>query len=148
MFGSVIKFAKDAGKKLGFGNDKAEDAKALKKEMEDHGFKADEVDVAVEGDKVVLTGKTLTQEEREKLVLVAGNVEGVGEVEDQLEVAAAVSTTHTVEKGDTLWAVASKAYGDGSKYPVIFEANKPMLKDPDEIYPGQVLRIPPLEAKS
>ena len=148
MFGSVIKFAKDAGKKLGIGKDKDEDAKALKKEMEDHGFKANEVDVAVEGDKVVLTGKALTQEEREKLVLVAGNVEGVGEVEDKLEVATAVSTTHTVEKGDTLWAIASKAYGDGSKYPVIFEANKPMLKDPDEIYPGQVLRIPPLEAKA
>ena len=33
-------------------------------------------------------------------------------------------------------------YGDASKYPVIFEANKPMLSDPDKIYPGQVLRIP------
>jgi nucleoid-associated protein YgaU len=36
-------------------------------------------------------------------------------------------------------------YGDAMKYPVIFEANKPMLKDPDLIYPGQVLRIPTLE---
>ena len=33
-------------------------------------------------------------------------------------------------------------YGEASKYPLIFEANQPMLKDPDRIYPGQVLRIP------
>ncbi|WP_366513955.1 LysM peptidoglycan-binding domain-containing protein [Planktotalea sp.] len=49
---------------------------------------------------------------------------------------------HTVEKGDTLWAVAEKAMGNGSKYTAIFEANKPMLSHPDKIYPGQVLRIP------
>jgi nucleoid-associated protein YgaU len=40
--------------------------------------------------------------------------------------------------------IAASQYGDGSKYPRIFEANKPMLKDPDRIYPGQNLRIPPL----
>jgi nucleoid-associated protein YgaU len=53
---------------------------------------------------------------------------------------------YTVAKGDTLWKIAETHYGKGhgGKYPVIFEANKPMLKDPDEIYPGQVLRIPPL----
>jgi len=46
-------------------------------------------------------------------------------------------------KGDTLSAIAKKYYGDASKYPEIFEANKPMLKHPDKIYPGQSLRIPP-----
>ena len=52
------------------------------------------------------------------------------------------SRTYTVEKGDTLSRIAKEMYGDAGKYPVIFEANKPMLKDPDKIYPGQVLRIP------
>jgi hypothetical protein len=52
------------------------------------------------------------------------------------------SRTYTVEKGDTLSAIAKKFYGDSSDYPLIFEANKPMLSDPDKIYPGQVLRIP------
>ncbi len=52
------------------------------------------------------------------------------------------SRTYTVEKGDTLSAIAKKFYGDASDYPIIFEANKPMLSDPDKIYPGQVLRIP------
>ena len=51
---------------------------------------------------------------------------------------------YTVKRGDTLWAIAKAAYGDGNKYPVIFEANKPMLSHPDKIYPGQKLRIPPL----
>jgi nucleoid-associated protein YgaU len=47
-----------------------------------------------------------------------------------------------VEKGDTLWAISEKAYGDGTKFKTIFEANTPMLSDPDKIYPGQKLRIP------
>ena len=49
---------------------------------------------------------------------------------------------HTVEKGDTLSKIAKEAYGDANQYNKIFEANKPMLKNPDQIYPGQVLRIP------
>jgi nucleoid-associated protein YgaU len=52
------------------------------------------------------------------------------------------SRTYTVEKGDTLSAISKKFYGDASDYNMIFEANKPMLSDPDKIYPGQVLRIP------
>ncbi len=53
------------------------------------------------------------------------------------------SKTHTVASGDTLSGIAKQHYGDARLYPRIFEANKPMLKDPDQIYPGQVLRIPP-----
>lgn len=55
------------------------------------------------------------------------------------------SRTYTVQKGDTLWKISTSMYGNGAKYTVIFEANKPMLSDPDKIYPGQVLRIPPLD---
>lgn len=58
--------------------------------------------------------------------------------------AAWTSKTYTVESGDTLSKIAKSQYGDASKYTQIFEANKPMLKDPDKIYPGQVLRIPAL----
>lgn len=50
--------------------------------------------------------------------------------------------THTVELGDTLSAISLKYYGDANQYMKIFDANKPLLKDPDKIYPGQVLRIP------
>jgi nucleoid-associated protein YgaU len=98
-----------------------------------------------------------TQADREKVVLAIGNTPGVGRVDDQLTVLAAVddegevveeeeeivAVMYTVKKGDTLSAIAKAHYGNANKYPVIFEANKPMLQDPDKIYPGQVLRIPP-----
>lgn len=96
--------------------------------------------------QVTITGSVPDQENREKIILAAGNVEGVDHVEDQLavETPAAEPRFYTVVKGDTLWKVAASAYGDGSKYPLVFEANKPMLSHPDKIYPGQNLRIPPL----
>jgi len=53
------------------------------------------------------------------------------------------AATYTVQSGDTLWKIAKQHYGDGSKYMKIFEANKDLLKDPDHIYPGQELVIPP-----
>jgi nucleoid-associated protein YgaU len=52
------------------------------------------------------------------------------------------STFYTVKKGDTLSAIAKAHYSNANAYMQIFEANKPMLSDPDKIYPGQVLRIP------
>jgi nucleoid-associated protein YgaU len=48
----------------------------------------------------------------------------------------------TVRSGDTLSKIARDYLGDAKRYPEIFEANRPMLTDPDEIFPGQVLRIP------
>lgn len=53
------------------------------------------------------------------------------------------SMFYTVQKGDTLSAIAKKHYGNANAYNTIFEANRPMLDHPDRIYPGQVLRIPP-----
>ena len=70
----------------------------------------------------------------------------LAEVEDDVTTheAAPEATIYVVKKGDTLSAIAKAHYGAASKYMVIFDANKPMLKDPDKIYPGQALRIPPL----
>jgi nucleoid-associated protein YgaU len=48
--------------------------------------------------------------------------------------------TYTVESGDTLWAIAERFYGDGSKYQVIADASG--IDNPDLIHPGQVLTIP------
>ncbi|UOP04186.1 peptidoglycan-binding protein LysM [Conchiformibius kuhniae] len=58
------------------------------------------------------------------------------------EAAAQASRFHDVVKGDTLSAIAQKYYGDAKQYQKIFEANQPMLTDPNKIYPGQKLRIP------
>jgi nucleoid-associated protein YgaU len=51
--------------------------------------------------------------------------------------------SYTVQKGDTLSKISKQFYGDANKYMKIFDANKPMLSDPNKIYPGQNLRIPP-----
>ena len=81
---------------------------------------------------------------REKVVLTIGNTFGVAQVDDRMVVTnpKPQARLHTVEAGDTLSAIAAKYLGKASRYPEIFEANKPMLEDPDKIYPGQVLRIP------
>ncbi len=126
-------------------------------------IEGEQVTVTVKGEIATLTGTAPSQEALEKMVLCAGNQYGIGQVDCRLEVdappapeaaaaasaapeatAAAASTFYTVVSGDTLSKIAAAQYGDASKYTVIFEANQPMLKDPNKIYPGQSLRIPPL----
>lgn len=131
----LFNFWKSSGKKLAEEPTPA----VLKKEVEDLGLDTEGLDFTVDGDKVKITGAAVTPEMREKVILAVGNVEGVAEVEDEAEEGALF---HTVEKGDTLSAIAKKTLGSASRYPEIFEANKPMLTHPDKIYPGQVLRIP------
>lgn len=79
--------------------------------------------------------------------MVIGNTNGIASVDDQMTVdhVEPEARFHTVVKGDTLGKIAKQYYGNAMKYPLIFDANKPMLSDPDKIYPGQVLRIPSLE---
>ena len=86
------------------------------------------------------------QATREKIVLCCGNVSGVAAVKDMMSVdqSAPEATYYTVVSGDNLSKISKANYGDPNKYMAIFEANKPMLSDPNKIYPGQVLRIPPL----
>lgn len=102
------------------------------------------IQVSVEGDKVIASGEVASQEEKEKILLALGNVAGVSSVEDKITVAQAAPEARfvTVKKGDTLSAIAKAEYGNANAYMKIFEANKPMLSHPDKIYPGQVLRIP------
>jgi nucleoid-associated protein YgaU len=119
-------------------------AAALSQLLQQMGFKGENLNVRVAGDRATLTGKVQSQEEREKLVLLVGNTQGIGTVDDQLQVARPEpeGTFYDVKPGDTLSKIAKQFYGDANQYHQIFEANRPMLKDPDEIYPGQKLRIP------
>jgi nucleoid-associated protein YgaU len=52
---------------------------------------------------------------------------------------------YEVVKGDSLWKIADKFYGDGSKYKQILAENLQVIKDPDLIFPGQKIRIPSID---
>jgi len=135
-------FVKDAGKSLLGGKAEAAtapDAETLKQEVKDLGLDASGVDIAVEGDKVVVTGAAVSPEVKEKIILAVGNVAGVAAVQaDTTE----EPVFHTVAKGDTLSAIAKQFYGDANTYPKIFEANREVIKDANLIFPGQKIRIP------
>jgi len=141
MFGSVG-FGKMAGRQIGkvFGVGGKE---KIEKEIADQGLSKEglELDVDDKG-KVTVSGEAMSQEMKEKVILAVGNVFGVGEVDDKSKDKGKASQFHTVVSGDTLWKISKKYYGKGSRYPEIFEANRPMLTHPDKIYVGQVLRIP------
>ena len=154
----LFNFIKSAGRMLGMGghDDAVQDeskaapappnAEAIQKELDKLGLDAKDLEVKVEGDTVRITGNAADAETREKLILAAGNVAGIAKVEDAIQTAvpdAPEPVFYTVVKGDTLSGISKKHYGNANKYMAIFEANKPMLKNPDKIYPGQLLRIPP-----
>jgi len=146
----LFKFIKDAGAKLfGGGSAQAATPEALKESVQGHGFDAGNLGIDVQGDRVKLTGQAMSQEEAEKIILSLGNTIGVAEVDTsdlQIQAPTAPSTMYTVQKGDTLWAIAEKHYGkgQGAKHTEIVKANSPPVKNPDMIQPGWVLRIPPL----
>lgn len=78
-----------------------------------------------------------------KIVKVENNKANVKPVREQTKSPAPKQEkTYPVEKGDTLWGIAKKFYGNGSKYTKIYEANKDKIKNPNLIYVGQVLTIP------
>ncbi len=106
-----------------------------------------DLELELDDDKVTVYGQTESQADKEKVVLALGNVAGIATVDDRISVVkpAPQAQFYEVKSGDSLSKIAKAHYGDPMKYPVIFEANKPMLKDPNLIYPGQVLRIPALE---
>lgn len=164
----IFDFIKEAGEKLGIGGDDGtegieqfgaeveEDDTALADRMRGNalarkvmglGIEVEDLRVDYADGTAVAFGRVADQATRERAILALGNVEGVARVDDRLEVAAPApeAVLYTVQGGDTLSKIALAQYGDAMKYPAIFEANRPMLENPDLIYPGQVLRIPRLD---
>ena len=189
----LFDFVKNAGSKI-FGKQPRDDddddstvVKPLRQHLKEHGIDPANIRTRFVNGVLVVEGTVPDQDTREKAILVLGNVEGVGKVDDRLTVGSApsiastagkpsfgnvqagststaggprgggvqdvghasaggnggwTSRTYTVKKGDTLSEIAKDQLGKASRYPEIFEMNKPMLKDPDKIYPGQVLRLP------
>ena len=120
---------------------------AIAKYVASQNLTAQNLDIKYDGSNktVTLRGVAPDQATKEKIVLCCGNVSSVAKVDDQMTVAnaSAASTFREVKAGDTLSKIAKEEYGDANAYMKIFEANKPMLANPDKIYPGQQLRIPP-----
>ncbi len=158
----LFSFIKEAGEKLFGGKEahaatvaaptqdelNAKAAKAIETYIGAQNLGASNVQVQFDGTqgKVTVNGAAPTQSAKEKITLCCGNVASVTSVENLMDVThpEPEAQYHDVVSGDTLSAIAKKFYGDAGKYPKIFEANKPMLSDPDKIYPGQKLRIPAL----
>ncbi|MDF1550242.1 MAG: peptidoglycan-binding protein LysM [Bacteroidales bacterium] len=151
----IFTFMKNAGAKLVGADDESRSIK-LTEQIAGSGLSVEDLKVVINGEKATVSGTAAKQSIKEKIILMVGNNDGIESVEDKMTVkqqpeevvaeeeAEPVAQFYTVEKGDTLGGIAKKFYGQAGKYPVIFEANKPMLKNPDLIYPGQSLRIPEL----
>jgi nucleoid-associated protein YgaU len=159
----LFDFVKNAGTKI-FGQDKDEPkpgptptqddavrhdrwvAARLVKIVEGLGLEVVDLSIKVDGYTATVKGQVESQADKEKVVLAVGNVEGIERVDDQLTVQRPEpeASFYTVQKGDTLSKIAKEHYGNANQYGAIFEANRPLLEHPDRIYPGQVLRIPPL----
>ena len=139
-------FKRDKGKELFEENaDAQRRAEAIKKEIQRLGLPGD-IKVQVEGSRVKVTGDVPDEATRQKLAMIVGNVKYIEAVDDSGLRGAQEQTrqpkVHEVQSGDTLSSIAKQHFGDANAYNRIFAANQPMLKDPDEIYPGQVLIIP------
>lgn len=144
---SLFSFVKEAGEKLldllTPGNANA--GEQLKDHIAKVGLGNPNIQLSVDGDKVIAKGEVASQDEKEKILLALGNIAGVVSVDDSITVSgptAPPSRFVEVKAGDTLSKIAKEVYGDPNKYTKIFEANKPLLSHPDKIYPGQMLRIP------
>ena len=159
----LFSFIKNAGAKVfGIGKTDAEEAaeataaeikleevaaRKLEETVRDLELQVEGLHIFIDDDAATISGLAYNQATKEKVVLVVGNSNGIATVDDQMTVehVEPEAQFHTVVSGDTLGKIAKNYYGNAMKYPVIFEANKPMLSHPDKIYPGQVLRIPALD---
>ena len=151
----IFDFWKDSGKKVEVDTGEAVDVElqnqmrgnAIARTVIGLGLEVEDLKVTYADGIATVNGTVPSQAEAEKVVLAVGNTQGVAQVDSRLTVVepAPEASMYTVQSGDSLSKIAKQYYGDPMKYPAIFEANQPMLSDPDKIYPGQVLRIPVLD---
>lgn len=142
----LFDFAKNFGNKI-FGSDDEDASLKLQTHIEDDNPGVDGLSVTVEDGIATISGEAESASAYEKAVLMAGNALGVESVEASGLNAPEQTQTYEVnyyeiQEGDSLWKIADKFYGNGSKYEKIFEDNREVIKDPDKIFPGQKIRIP------
>jgi len=146
----LFDFAANIGKKV-FGIGDADAAEQIKANIEANNPGVTDLTVSLDDEVCTIGGNCVSAEAKEKTVLMAGNMKGVGSVNGEgllapepaaAEVEVEPTEYYVIESGDTLWKIAAKFLGDGSKYPEIFEANREVIEDPDKIFVGQKIRIP------
>ena len=137
----LFDFARNIGKKI-FGKEEEAPA-ALEQHINEDNPGVSGLQVQVQDGVATLTGEASSAEALEKAVLM-----GIQEVKaDGMTIADGSQVGgddefYIIEKGDTLWEIAEKAYGKGSKYTKIVEVNREVIKNADLIFPGQKIRIP------
>ena len=141
----LFDFAANIGKKV-FGIGDADASEKIKGHIEENNPGINNLTVSLDDNDICsLGGDCDSSEAKEKVVLMAGNMKGVGSVNADAVTAPEAEAEveyYTIQSGDTLWAIASKLLGNGSKYTEIFEANREVIQDADLIFPGQKIRIP------
>ena len=142
----LFDFVGDIGKKI---FSKAEDAsEAVTKHIAEDNPGIDNVEVTVQDGVAKIQGTAASAMALEKAILMAGNVAGIRSVEadgvaiQSGETLAGDDEFYVIQKGDTLWKIAEKTYGNGAKYTAIVDANKEVIKDADKIFPGLKIRLP------
>ena len=148
----LLSFIKNKGKNI-FGKKKEEteqekkvaqtEEQKLKQEVSNLGLNVENLHVEV-GRAVSVTGFVDDTATAERVALTVGNVDGITAVDNRLTVRNPTPEAkfYTVQEGDSLSKISKEMYGDAMQYEKIFKANQPMIKDVNEIYPGQKLRIP------
>ncbi|KAE9525779.1 peptidoglycan-binding protein LysM [Testudinibacter aquarius] len=142
----LFDFVGNIGKKI-FGKEE-EASSAVTQHISEDNPGVENVAVKVENGVAKIEGTAKDASALEKAILMAGNIAGITKVEAEGvtiasgEALASDDEFYVIEKGDTLWKIAEKAYGNGAKYTKIVEVNKEVIKDADKIFPGQKIRIP------
>ena len=139
----LFSFIKNIGMDLFKGGDEADEVQEML--TKEFGDRITDLNVGFADDTVTLAGSCDSCATREKAVLLAGNVKGVEKVNDENFTAPPAEEEtefYVIQKGDSLSKIAKRYYGDAMKYPVIFEANREVIKDADLIYPGQIFVLP------
>lgn len=135
--------------------------------LENAGLDASGLQFGFGTGSITVSGEIAHENDRQKILDILATAPGIDTVQDNMAVAAAVADavsvepeiveheaqsvpegassetiTYAVQPGDTLWKISENHYGDGSQYMKIFEANSELLDSPDQIFPGQELKIP------
>lgn len=146
-------FVKEAGRELVNQKGETNFCNSLQKELDSLKLNIEPLNINLKDDIIYVSGKVPDQSILERIVLFLGNTKGVSKVNTcDLHVVSSVvpnkvTRFYEVKPKDSLWTIAEKIYGitHGDKYKIIFEANKPMMSEPDDLFVGQTLRIPNID---